>query len=66
MAEVVVLRVQAWMPGPPRGLTNVLIFVVLQDREERRSREQSAGALLSWEELHKNAYECIRNPLQHL
>ena len=33
----IVHRVQAWMPWPPRGMTSVLIFVVLDGRGERRS-----------------------------
>ena len=34
-----VRRVRARMPSPPHGLTSVVIFVALEDREERRSRK---------------------------
>ena len=48
------------MPWPPRGLTSVLIFVVLQSREERRSRERRAesGVL----ELSSHERNCIKTP----
>ena len=40
---------------------SVVIFVVMKDREERRSRKRSAAAFLSREKLHKNADRYVRN-----